>query len=337
MDSTLPRPTDSRFVAPAATEASGDPNMIQKIERSRLLAISAIVTLFLAGNQLAFSQQQLSSAILTEPAAAPAQAAVGAAAAVPVAAATAAAPAMDPKKVIDTTRKEGEHELMPVIRTLKNSQALIDGSVKDYTCTFVKQERIEGQLSEKQYMLMKLMHDPFSVYLMFLKPSEGRKVLYVAGQNNGKMIAKEAGGFKGMLGKMSLDPQGSIAMNGQKRPITDIGIRNLTTKLVKMWEAESKFGECTVVTKTDSEIDHRPTTLFQIEHPIARKEFKFHIARLFVDNELGVPIHFDAFLWPEQADGEPPLEESYTYTKLKLNNGYGAREFDAANNPDLFK
>ena len=83
------------------------------------------------------------------------------------------------------------------------------------------------------------MHQPFSVYMAFLKPYRGREVVYVDGQNDGKMVVLEAG-FKRLLGKMNLDPNGTLAMNGQKHPITDVGIRNLTAKLIKMWEAETQ-------------------------------------------------------------------------------------------------
>ena len=62
------------------------------------------------------------------------------------------------------------------------------------------------------------------------------------------------------------------------------------------------------------------------------------MARLFFDNELKVPIHFDAYIWPEKEGGEPQLEESYTYAKnLKINNNFTARDFDANNNPEIFK
>jgi hypothetical protein len=78
--------------------------------------------------------------------------------------------------------------------------------------------------------------------------------------------------------------------------------------------------------------------MVQVVHPIARQNFKFHAARLFFDNELGVPIHFDAYSWPVKEGGEPQLEESYTYAKnLKVNNSLTARDFDANNNPDIFK
>jgi hypothetical protein len=257
-------------------------------------------------------------------------AAAAAVATIPVAA---AAPA---RVRFDLVQKPDEHALMPVIRSVKASQEEIDRNVRDYQCQFTKQERIDGELGEKQMILLKVLHQPFSVYMSFLKPFTGREIVYVAGQNNGDMVVLEAG-FKRMLGKMNLDPNGALAMKGQKRPISDVGIRNLTAKLLKMWEAETKFLESDVTIDANKKINGRPATMFQVVHPLPRQEFKFHWARLFLDNELGIPVHFDAYLWPAEAGGEPVLEESYTYTNLKLNNGYGAREFDTTNNPEIFK
>jgi hypothetical protein len=240
------------------------------------------------------------------------------------------------KSVFDLAQKPGEHPLAPVVRTLKATMDEIDHNVHDYCCTLVKQERVDGELGEPQHILLKVMSDPFSVYMSFLKPYAGREVVYVAGQNQGKMVVLDVG-VKRMLGKMNLDPQGSLAMSGQKHPITDVGIRNLTAKLAKMWEGEMKFAECAVTVNPDSHADGRSATMIQVVHPIPRQDFRFNYARLFLDNEKKVPIHFDAYTWPDQAGGEPQLDEKYTYTSLKLNNGYTAREFDATNNPDIFK
>jgi hypothetical protein len=152
------------------------------------------------------------------------------------------------------------------------------------------------------------------------------------------MVVREAG-LKRMLGKMNLDPQGAVAMRGQKYPITRVGIRNLTAELIRQFEADAKYAECEVSHKTDPEIkiSGRPATMVQIVHPNRRQNFRAHIARLFFDNELGIPIHYDAYLWPQQPGGRPPLDESFTYTNLKINNGYTARDFDANNNPEIFK
>jgi hypothetical protein len=237
---------------------------------------------------------------------------------------------------LDFTRQGDEHPLMPVIRGLKTSQDVIDKSIRDYSCTFVKRERVDGQLGEQQYIFMKLMHQPFSVYMSFLKPFAGREVVYVAGQNNGKLVALDAG-VKRYLGKMSLDPNGALAMKGQKRPITDVGIRNLCAKLIKLHEGELQFAECEVTANPDTKINGRKTTMVQIVHPTPRQNFKHHVSRLFFDIELSIPIHYDAYLWPAQPGAQPPLEESYTYQNLKINNNFTARDFDPNNNPEIFK
>ena len=237
---------------------------------------------------------------------------------------------------LDFTKQGDEHPLMPVIRGLKASQEAIDKSIRDYSCTFVKRERVDGELGEQQFILLKVMQEPFSVYMSFLKPFAGREVVYVAGQNENKLVALDVG-VKRYLGKMSLDPQGALAMKGQKHPITSVGIRNLTEKLIKVADAELKFAECEVTTNPDTKINTRKATMVQIVHPTARQDFKHHVARIFFDNELRIPIHYDAYLWPAQAGGQPPLEESYTYQNLKINNNYTARDFDPNNNPEIFK
>jgi len=183
---------------------------------------------------------------------------------------------------------------------------------------------------------MKVRREPFSVYMRFLKPFQGREVLYVDGQNNNEMFVLEAGWKRTMLGKMSFNPENAVVMRGQKYPVTRVGIRNLLGQLIKYNEAEMQYAECEVTSNPDIKITGRSTTMVQIVHPIPRQNFRSHIARVFFDNELRVPIHYDAFLWPEQPGQQPPLEESYTYTNLKLNNGYTARDFDSEN-PEIFR
>lgn len=236
---------------------------------------------------------------------------------------------------LDFTRQGDEHPLMPAIRGLKASQEILDQSVRDYSCTFVKRERVDGTLGEQQHIFMKVMHQPFSVYMLFKQPFAGREVVYAAGQNDNKLVALDVG-VKRYLGKMSLDPNGALAMKGQKHPITSVGIRNLCDKLVKMHEGELKYGECEVTVNPEPTIDGRKTTLVQIIHPTPRKEFKNYVGRIFFDNELKIPIHYDAYSWPAAAGGKPQLEESYTYQNLQLNNNFTATDFDP-NNPALFK
>jgi hypothetical protein len=241
------------------------------------------------------------------------------------------------KGPLDFTQQPKEHPLAPVIRALKISQEELDHNIRDYSCTFAKKERVDGVEGDYQIMLLKVMHQPFSVYMAFQKPYAGREVVYVDGQNDGKLTVLDAG-FTRMLGKFNLDPTGSRAMSGQKHPITDVGIRNLTAKLMKMWTTEMQFAECDVTTLPGAKVEGRKTTMVQVVHPVPRQNFKFHKARVFFDEELKIPVHFDADTWPAQEGGEAQLEESYTYAKnLKINNNLTARDFDSNNNPDIFK
>ena len=237
----------------------------------------------------------------------------------------------------DLVQQPGEHPLAPTIRTLNSVLAHIDQNVSDYSCTFKKQERVEGDLSDAQTMFMKVRQQPFSVYMYFLGPptNQGREVLFVDGQNEGKMVVLEAG-WKRMAGKMNIDPTGTLAMRGQKYPITNVGIRNLTAKVLAVAESDAKFQECDVTVNPAVKFGDRSTTMIQVTHPQPRPNFHAHVWRIFLDNELKVPIHYDSYLWPEAPGQSPPPESSYTYANLKINNGLTARDFDPTN-PAIFQ
>lgn len=259
--------------------------------------------------------------------------------AVPVAASQAAAPVaampIAAATPFDLAQKPGEHPLAPTVRVLTDVLANIDQNVRDYTCTLVKQEAIDGGPGEQQHIMMKCRNQPFSVYMKFLKPYTGREVLYVDGVNNNEMTVLEAG-WKRNLGKMNLSPTGMVAMRGQRHPITEVGLRNLTAKLLAGKTAEMQFGECVVTSNPNTKIGSRPTTMIQIMHPTPRNQFANHVTRIFLDNELRVPIHYDAYMWPDAPGKSPPLDASYTYSNLKLNVGLATQDFDA-NNPALFQ
>jgi len=115
-----------------------------------------------------------------------------------------------------------QHPLVPAIALAEKSLATIDNEIKDYTCTLVKRELIDGTLSEHEYIFLKVRHQPFSVYMYFMAPAniKGRECIYVHGSNQGRLVGHE-GGVKGkLLGTHDLDPTGFIAMRGQRYPIT---------------------------------------------------------------------------------------------------------------------
>lgn len=234
------------------------------------------------------------------------------------------------------TAHPGEHPIMPAIRWAKEGKANIE-KIQDYSATIVKRERINGKLGETQYMFVKVRHKPFSVYMYFLGPPKlkGREVIYVEGQNDGKMFAHGTG-LQRALGWLKLAPDGPIAMRGQRYPSTELGILNLVNRLIEVAENDAQYGECDVKFFQGAEINKRKCTCIQVVHPVPRRNFLFHLARIFVDEELNVPLRYEAHDWPEKAGGAPRLMEEYTYLNLKLNNGFTDADFDTRN-PDYFR
>ena len=151
------------------------------------------------------------------------------------------------------------------------------------------------------------------------------------GKNDGKMFARGARMQGALFGTVSIAPDGFLAMRGQHYPLTDIGICNLVRRLIEVGENDMKFDECEVKYYENAKINGRPCTCIQVVHPKPRKEFMFHIARIFIDKELNIPIRYAAYNWPKEKGAKPPVIEEYTYLNLKANNSFTDADFDTQN------
>jgi hypothetical protein len=222
----------------------------------------------------------------------------------------------------------GEHPLTPVLRWAKQEMPTLE-NLKDYSATLVRRERVHGSLTGYEYVFVKIRHTPFSVYVLFQSPAgvKGQEVVYVAGKNEGNMLAHKPR----MSVALSVPPAGMIAMTGRNYPLTEIGVVNLVRRLVEVGEHDLKYGECEVKYYTTAKVDNRPCTVIQVVHPVARDTFTFHLARIFVDDELKVPTRYESYDWPREPGGDPRLIEEYTYLNLKLNNGFTDEDFSTAN------
>jgi hypothetical protein len=249
-------------------------------------------------------------------------------------------PTAPPQMPFNLEQLPGEHPLMPAVRIAQEGVKHIDANIRDYSAIMYKQERIDGALMDQEVAFVKVRHQPFSVHMFFLSPHKGRECLYVAGPNGekGDLHARDSG-FRKKLGVFKLDPEGRLAMAGQKYPITKLGIRNLTTELIAVASSDVNYGECdvrTVQTSIGTATDQRPVTMIEVVHPTPRRNFRFHKAQIFIDNELRIPIRYASYMWPQNPGEEPPLEEAYTYLNLKVNNNFTDADFNPQN-PELFK
>jgi len=228
--------------------------------------------------------------------------------------------------------RPGDHPLVQAVEWARLGLKRLE-MIQDYSATVAKRERINGKLRDYEYFFVKIRHKPFSVYLYFLSPENlrGQEVIYVEGKNDGKMWAHTVGIRGSLIGTVSLSPTGVIAMKDQRYPLTEIGIKNLTKRLIEVGEQDMKYGECEVRFFRGAKVNDRSCTCLQVVHPVPRRNFLFHIARVFVDDELNIPIRYESYSWPTEPGGPPVLLEEYTYLDIKLNNGFTDLDFDPKN------
>ncbi len=203
--------------------------------------------------------------------------------------------------------------------------------VSDYTCTFIKRERINGKLYAPHSMHLKVRNQPMSVYLKFIKPYAGREAIYIAGRHNGKVVAHDVGIGKLVAGTLLLDPKGSRAMEDNRHPITEAGLANMLNLLEKHWKVELKPEDTKVTILERTHVGERACTMIETFHATKIKGLQFAKVRVFIDHELGLPIRFEAYDWGRDPGVEGQLVEEYNYVNLKLNVGLTEADFDPNN------
>jgi hypothetical protein len=218
--------------------------------------------------------------------------------------------------------------------------------IRDYTCTLVKRERVDGELLGYEYIHAKIRNQrtengkvtkPFAVYMHFLRPSKikGREVIYIKGENDDKLVAHEGGLFGRTLPTVWLNPTSILAMRGQRYPIYDVGLKNLVDKLIEVGEKDKAAGrkDCEVTFHEGAKVADRVCTVMEIKSlkPDPTRKPDYYLARVFIDDELQVPIRYAAYGYPEKEGGKPPVIEEYTYCNLKLNVGLKDKDFDHNN------
>jgi hypothetical protein len=191
--------------------------------------------------------------------------------------------------------------------------------VKDYSCTLIKRERINGQLSPDNVVSMKVRNEPFSVYMRWLEPKAmvGQEACFVAGKNDNKMRVRSAG-FLGNLGFVTLDTDDPRTRESSRHAITEAGIGNLLERYTQRWEAERK-ANLTQVRIAEYEYNKRRCTRVETTHPKRDGQFAFYRNVLYFDKETHLPIRVECYDWPRR-DGEAgELVEVYSYANMKLN------------------
>ena len=161
-----------------------------------------------------------------------------------------------------------DHPLVPALRHAKTCLEKAE-AMKGYECQFAKKE-VVGTETISQTMKMKVRQDPFSVYMLFQDPNEGREVIYVDGRNNGNLLVHESG-FASLIGTLELAPDSSQVMAENRYPITKAGLAKMVEVVIEQWEEETKYGETEVKYFEDAKVGEYKCRVIESAHPQPRK------------------------------------------------------------------
>ncbi len=195
--------------------------------------------------------------------------------------------------------------------------------VRDYTCLFVKQERLRGKLTKEQHIRVKFREAPFAVFMKWVKnPGRADRVLYVKGRHDNKVLVKPSGFLKILVPthvKRAVD--GPDAAKASRRRLSDFGFCN-TLKLIRRDTARAEKAGDLLKFEYDGqgEIDGRKTFVFERRLPDKRK-YSDQRLTMHVDQEWMVPVATRSY------DGRGRLLGRYEYRDVKLNASLPWKEF----------
>lgn len=226
--------------------------------------------------------------------------------------------------------------LVPAIEAARASRDEIR-KMPGYSCTFAKNEQLKKGTMLRQVMLLKFRREPFSVYLKFVEPHAGREVIYVEGQNKGRLQVHEASGLASIIGTVSLSPTGSDAMKENRYPVTMIGMEKMLDVVVAEWEEAQKHSAARVDRYPQAKIGDSECLMFEVVFSQPHESIKFHRTRLYFDKKSNLPRRVEQYAFPAKAGEQPPLVEEYSYSDVKTDAPLADRDFDVNNDSYGFR
>lgn len=245
----------------------------------------------------------------------------------------------------DPTSDVGGIQSLTMAEVIGRATAVRDSmskNLQDYTARFVKQERNDdGVLGEETIMTMKVQSKlrseddqaPMRVFLRFEAPQSqaGRKVIWGEDLYDGKMAVHETGMLLS-LKTIYLDPNGLIAMQGQKHPISEIGLVKLVEKLIERGAKDVDSPDLQITLTPDHDFNDRKTELLRVvRSKPTDDEDDFQVAEIVLDPGRQLILRYRSFGWPENDSDDPPLLESYTYEDVEINVALTDTDFDVKN------
>jgi hypothetical protein len=198
-----------------------------------------------------------------------------------------------------------------------------------YTCTFVKQERLDGELGGEQHIDVKFMTTPFSAAMHWTKNAPlGDALLYVQGKypdekGRSQMLVRPKSGFLQKLvgGSVLRLPDGRDAMKNTLRPVTSFGFANSIQSLIDIYKIARERNECIEKFDGFAELDGRKCIVLVRLLP-RRDDYPAQKTVILIDQEYLLPVQVIGYGWEDDE-----LLCNYEFRKVDFNAELTAEDF----------
>lgn len=209
-------------------------------------------------------------------------------------------------------------------------------NVRDYHCTFVKQELLFDGMSKEQVIDVKFQQEPYSIVMSWIRnPGKAVRVIYVAGRwvDAGAAKAEERelalcqpGAIAAMFVKSVKQPiRGPRAHEASRRFIDDFGFAKALDMMIEFSGLAASRGELKLVFAGASEFDGRPTWVLHrwVPYDGPKSRYPDAAAVYHIDQEWLVPVAIQSYGDAERKH----LLGRYEYRDVKLNVGLAHGDF----------
>jgi hypothetical protein len=194
-------------------------------------------------------------------------------------------------------------------------------TVHGYTAILYKQERTGGKLHKPEEIRFWFREQPFSVLLDWQKGARrAKRVLYVAGENNGQMLVRPTGLILGRF-IVSRDPEGADAQDAGRYSIREFGIKKGTERTLAAWKHARQQKTLHVKylgVRTLKELDDRPCHVYRARYD--RPEAGLDELTIYIDKQTLLQV--GSIL---KRDGK--LVATYLFRDIKLNPKFSPDQF----------
>jgi hypothetical protein len=219
-----------------------------------------------------------------------------------------------------------QHPVQPLLDMTQQRLVEFNRDVHTYQCVVHRKERVRGVLRTQQAVFLRVRQQPFAVYLKVLSPPSlaGREALYNPGVYGEQVIARN-GGQRFAFVTTAVGVDSDLIKAETNYRVHEWGVAQTLATVIRILQQEKQYPDVQVEHFKGAKVDGRGAFGARITHPTQRQGMQFCQALVLIDDEIRLPVYYQAIGWP-QNDRSQLLEE-FSFTKWQFNVSLSAQHF----------